>query len=84
MTVNPQRISRLQEHGVAAAPNGPRVEARHEPKVQLSSAELATGHDHRPVEASPLARAARATLAIVLPEQESVNHDHPVSRHEMA
>src|SRR5687768_6429911 len=78
------RLSRLQKDWVATTPNGPWVEARHEPKVQLTAAELSTGHDHRPVEASPLARAARSTLAIVLAKQKSMDHDHPVPSHEMA
>jgi hypothetical protein len=52
--------------------------------LDAATCERMVGHEHCPVQAADLVGAARATLTVVLAEEETVQHEPPIADGDMA
>src|SRR5215216_3039973 len=73
------RLSSLQEQWIAAFGDGQRIEAEHRPSLEATASEVASSHQHSPVQRAELVVTALAALFVVLSEHEAVRHQHPVT-----
>src|SRR5690242_13535900 len=76
-------LARLEQQRVASRPDGPWLGAHHAPELEATAADIATGHEHCPVDATELVVAAPSVFGTVLPivieEGAVVEHEVPAA-----